>query len=218
MRRDVVLGLMAVVMVVLVVGSPYEAHACTCLAPGPVAQEFEEASAVFVGSVVEGQREERTLKLKMAIHGSWKGVDVGEVELWTAQDTAACGYPFEQGRRYIVYAAEAEGRLWASLCSRTRQLQGSEEESRVLDEVSGVEVSRGLEGGESVGSGYFSEMSCLIGEELQIEEWGCAMPLGEDITPELWLGVGERLGLACHLYGVPLVKRWRCVEPAPALR
>lgn len=220
MREQAVMILTLMIVVAAVLLGPLnEAAACTCLPPGPVEEAFERAEAVFVGTIVKAQRQERFLKMAVEVKGSWKGVDGGEVELWTAQDTAACGYPFERDAAYIIYASNNDGQLWVSLCSRSRPLVGNEEELRALDGAAGRKVV--MDGGEEpVGkqSALYPRSRCALGQEARVEEWGCALPLGPSADGERWIWAGEQMGVVCRLYGVPRVKSWRCEEPGPALR
>lgn len=59
-----------------------------------------------------------------ATEATWKGVEDGATEfaLSTRASGAACGYPFELGRSYLVYAQDNQnaGALSANLCTRTR--------------------------------------------------------------------------------------------------
>lgn len=205
-------------LIVVLFATSHEAQACSCLPPGPVAQEFERADAVFIGSIARARQEDRFFVIAMEVKSSWKGVEEGEIELRTAQDTAACGYPFEYGKAYIVYASKSDGELWASLCSRTRLLQGGEDEVRALDEVAKVKTSLECEEEASEGSELFPRAGCPLGQVVRVEEWGCALPLGEGVQQSRWIGAGEAMPAVCRLYGVPAIKRWRCESPAPALR
>ena len=52
----------------------------------------------------------------------WKGGEQTEITVSTAKSGAACGYGFEKGKKYLVYAGkEDKGKaLHVSLCGRTR--------------------------------------------------------------------------------------------------
>jgi hypothetical protein len=103
------------------------AEACSCQMPPAPAEALGQADAVFLGQVQETAVEpaddahgERSL-VTLSILRSWKGVDEPFVTVYTAHSEAACGYPFELGRRYLVYAAQsAPDALTTSLCTRTR--------------------------------------------------------------------------------------------------
>ena len=51
-----------------------------------------------------------------------------------AADAAACGFDFKPGRRYLVFASKRtlDGRWSVSLCSATREFDGSGDDARFL--------------------------------------------------------------------------------------
>jgi hypothetical protein len=56
----------------------------------------------------------------------WKGPEFTSLAVSTAQSSASCGYTFEFGRDYLVYAYGAEENLEVGLCSRTQLLADAE--------------------------------------------------------------------------------------------
>lgn len=96
--------------------------ACSCAPPPEPKKALEQAKAVFLAEVVkiETEGQERTVKLK--VERWWKGGDAGEITVSTAKSSAACGYGFEEKKKYLVYASEQakDKPLHVSLCSRTR--------------------------------------------------------------------------------------------------
>lgn len=121
---------------VLGLGFSLDAAACSCLAPGPPAQELAAADAVFSGKVVslepftEGFGK---VRVTFELAAVWKGLPEGDrVTLTTAADSATCGYPFEDGVSYLVYAYGEGDDLTATLCSRTRPLADADEDLEAL--------------------------------------------------------------------------------------
>jgi hypothetical protein len=58
---------------------------------------------------------------------------VARILVATEQHTAACGYPFEIGGEYLVYAyADDDGVLWTSICSRTTTLEMATDDLAIL--------------------------------------------------------------------------------------
>lgn len=53
----------------------------------------------------------------------YKGKPVEAIQVRTPIGGAACGFPFEVGQDYIVYAHEYKGQLHTSICSRTLPLK-----------------------------------------------------------------------------------------------
>ena len=118
------------------------ALACSCMAPGPPAEERESADAVFCGEVVAAEPTQRQtdygnlqqVRVEIALGSVWKGVPEGEtVELWTGSGGGDCGYHFEVGEDYLVYAYEGDdGSLSTGICSRTRPLADAETDLAAL--------------------------------------------------------------------------------------
>jgi hypothetical protein len=61
-----------------------------------------------------------------------------EIEIVTAMGGGDCGYPFERGIEYVVYASkDSEGRLQTSICSRTKPLAQAAEDLRYFQSRAG---------------------------------------------------------------------------------
>ena len=130
--------LAAVVVLVALPSAPASLSACTCAPPGPPQQELERADAVFSGKVESIQPAPRPeddpqwpsrLEVTLRLRAVWKGVPEGErVTVFTASQSAACGFGFEKGKKYLVYAYDAGGELTATLCSRTSLLKRADED------------------------------------------------------------------------------------------
>src|SRR5262245_24343894 len=115
-----------------------DVFACSCVRPGPPCQEYWRADAVFVGLVkakeikeeafktpdgVEVRRLDAEVRVTFTITDAFRGVTGNEVDIFTNNSSAACGYNFERDRVYIVYAYEypkGDGKFRASICSRTQ--------------------------------------------------------------------------------------------------
>ena len=55
----------------------------------------------------------------------------------TPADSAACGFDFVNGESYLVYAAERDGHLSVSSCSRTRKMSEAAVRDLVAQHTSG---------------------------------------------------------------------------------
>lgn len=131
----------------LLLALPDQASACSCADGRPPCQGVDplraSGGAVFVGTVVNitgvqkdigraGQKDLLTVayKVRLTIGEAFTVLNGKEVEVTTAGSTAACGYDFARGERYLVYAdAGSDQSLAVSLCSRTRAL------AQALDDV-----------------------------------------------------------------------------------
>lgn len=90
---------------------------------------YDGSAAVFEGFVKEvGEPQSDTpdagprRKVRMQIVSAWKGAEGEEVTVFTAADSAMCGYTFQVERSYLVYATSGAGGLEVSLCSRTKPM------------------------------------------------------------------------------------------------
>ncbi|MFQ5569324.1 MAG: hypothetical protein ACE5G0_06590 [Rhodothermales bacterium] len=122
MSRSLIVG--GVLMVGLLAAR--SAAACSCVVPPPPQEALEEATVVFVGKVLSIDREDDLfpmLRVTLWVKHPIKGFFIETIEVQTARDSAMCGFPFERGERYLVYAHEAEDALHVSLCSRTARLE-----------------------------------------------------------------------------------------------
>lgn len=62
----------------------------------------------------------------------WKGSKQRTVEITTASDEVTCGYPFEEGQEYLVYAYGKDQPFKVNICSQTRQISKADAHLRVL--------------------------------------------------------------------------------------
>jgi hypothetical protein len=125
-------------------GTIYQpAMACSCIIPGPPQQEMENASAVFTGRVVNVRApggavisSADPVLVAFEVTRIWKGPLEAQIALTTARDSASCGFEFQQGQEYIVYAYEDESGLATNLCTRTALLEAAGEDLQALGEGS----------------------------------------------------------------------------------
>ncbi len=110
---------------------PSPAEACSCMAQG-----FEEArsgaAAIFEGRVDAIEPIGGQLRVRFHVTQAWRGVEHESVELLTASNSAACGYTFEIGQHYLVYAGQDDASLTVSLCSRTARMDDASEDRQLL--------------------------------------------------------------------------------------
>jgi hypothetical protein len=158
MRRALVVAALAALWTLAFAGA---AGACTCIGPNPICQAYWNTEVVFDATVVAIQPTARTESLgdrdfvmpeklvSLTVLRGWKGIDAPSVEVVTAAQGSACGFNFEIGTRYLVFAAHrpADGRLEVSSCGRTRAFTGRGEDAEFLDSL-----SRPATGGRIFGS------------------------------------------------------------------
>jgi hypothetical protein len=139
---------------------PGEASACTCppvvLVGGKPLKNFEQnvdeafrkSSTVFAGRVLSVGRSRRNsargrnrggvsesgMTVTFRIESVWKKKMPKHVTVYTGYSDADCGFPFEVGEKYLVYAF-GEKNLLVSACSRTKVFSDAAREIGVLDRL-----------------------------------------------------------------------------------
>lgn len=111
-----------------------QVHACSCTPSGPPCQSFWQTDAVFLGTVRaktvvtaevdnETKRTAQQMSVRFLVEDVYRGLLGGnDVEIITGIGAADCGYNFEKGKRYLVYANEYQNKLRTSICTRTSLL------------------------------------------------------------------------------------------------
>jgi hypothetical protein len=134
------------------------ADACDCAPPSDVRSALERSDSVVDGTVVAIEdRYDGLRKLKVwfqwrfgssppsvtddgfavqfKIHEVWKGQVGSEVVMFTQRDEAACGYQFQPGKRYLVYARRIQNKESdeVSFCSRTVPRESANVDAEMLN-------------------------------------------------------------------------------------
>lgn len=97
--------------------------ACSCAPPPEPKKAMEGSAAVCLAEVVKIEEVDFNRTVTLKVSRWWKGGDAVELVVSTHKDSATCGYGFQKGTRYLVYAhrqGEKDKTLRVSLCSRTR--------------------------------------------------------------------------------------------------
>lgn len=132
MLRRTLIVVFLVVLAVPVVASP--SWACSCMTSGNAAQDrrdqAERADLVFTG-VAKSQRVtdegdpefegDEMIGTRFRVGKTYKGHPGRWVTVSTHVNSATCGYQFEVGRRYTVFADEQNGEYGTGLCSGTKE-------------------------------------------------------------------------------------------------
>jgi hypothetical protein len=138
--------------------TPVASMACTC-AMGS-ACHLLEGSTIFVGkveskNVADGRRPDGTVSSSMEAQAqftvleAFRGVSSRTIQVNTTEGCCMCGYHFEVGETYLVFAYEHEGKLAASSCSSTQPLANATALLRQLRSIrdgNGKATLRGLLG------------------------------------------------------------------------
>jgi hypothetical protein len=106
-------------------------HACSCLLSPTGCDRLTDADAIFLGTATSKQLgENRPVNgavssvvpslVRFSVTEAYNGVTKSEVEVATTEGCCACGYPFQVGHEYLVYAYQQEGKLTTSICTATQ--------------------------------------------------------------------------------------------------
>lgn len=103
-----------------------QVRACSCAIRPPdllANALWDDARAVFLGEpyavtpVMDAHGYVSAVQVSFRVHTSWKGATGNRLGLVTAGDEAACGFSFQAGRTYLIFAFETAEDLSAGLCS-----------------------------------------------------------------------------------------------------
>lgn len=127
-----------VLLLTLLLSLPRKSSACSCVPPPTPLVALAGSDAVFSGVVKSvtpfSTQYGKTHMVKLQVLSRWKGEMDKEIYIQTADNSAACGYPFEEGVSYIVYANLYDNFLHTGLCSRTARLEDAADDLQELDE------------------------------------------------------------------------------------
>lgn len=97
-------------------------HACSCVIPGTPVEEMEKSDAVFSGQVIEMESTPTGYVVSLEVFEFWKGDVPEEVTVQTGMGGGDCGFNFERGKNYMVYAHAAEEGYMVYSCGLTSLL------------------------------------------------------------------------------------------------
>lgn len=120
------LALVLALVTGLVVGGAGTASACSCV-PFTKAQLVENATAIFTGTVTGAsapfwpigtcaRSSADAVTYTVAVETVYKGDVAKTVTVRTAASGASCGYEFQAGKRYTVFATGTRDSLETNLC------------------------------------------------------------------------------------------------------
>jgi hypothetical protein len=140
---------------------PTPTFSCRCVWPPPPIEAAKKADLVFLGTVTEIRevfhpgdpwlvmyvkkwlgwyrhiRRPRTdLACRTEVASYLKGYAGPSIAVLTNKFAAGCGYPFQSGEEYLVYAyVTQDGDIRTGLCTRTRPADAAAEEIGQLQEA-----------------------------------------------------------------------------------
>ncbi len=113
--------------------APERSFACSCIMLDEplnkqIESAFTEANAVFSGEVVEVREsadDSYSVEVTFKTAKTWKGDALKTITISTGQNSAMCGFNFEVGKTYLVYAHGEAGKLSTTICTRTAEFKTS---------------------------------------------------------------------------------------------
>ena len=142
---------------------------CTCMTESKppdekIVEHVEEVDLIFEGFVLEthnypsakGRRlaKEEDSRMRFGFGNRlyafffaskiWKGSYRRDLVVSTLRSESMCGYPFEEGKRYLVYASIEEWGPTTSICMRTAPVAEAAKDKRKLEELF-AEISREID-------------------------------------------------------------------------
>jgi len=139
--RSVVLVLFCILLLTTVLTN--DAAACECPEGGvSICQEYWRTDVVFLGTVVgnakiainEGDYKYDQRFVRFEVVATFRGDQKAKAEIVTGLGGGDCGYRFNEGETYLVYARhnKQDQRLYTSTCTRTRPLSRAAEDLKYI--------------------------------------------------------------------------------------
>lgn len=131
LRLLILIGWLASLLLI----SPTHAYACSCLMPPGtseeqlIAMDFESSAAVFAGEVTHIQTKPTggflPVTVIFKVSEVWKGAVSDQLSVRTGMNGSDCGFGFQTGQQYLVYARDTRGILSTGICYRTALLSNA---------------------------------------------------------------------------------------------
>jgi len=105
------------------------AAACSCTGPGTPLEELAQRDAVFSGRVLFiTPVDDYDIDASILVYSVWKGTPAGVITVRTSAESAMCGFFFEVGSEYLIYANDMidPAHLWTDNCQRSVRLSQAE--------------------------------------------------------------------------------------------
>ena len=141
--KNILLFLMMAVLLAGILAWPDAAIACSCERPPGVAEELERSDAVFSGKVIAIEEKPPLLSVPsktviFEVARTWKGIEQSQVKITTGQGGGDCGFEFNMGQEYLVYAVKSNSyglnSLSTIICDRTDILSQAQGDLPLLGE------------------------------------------------------------------------------------
>jgi len=124
--------------------------ACSCVPQGSesietqVKEAYTNSTAVFIGEVVEVIKKPDSffVTVRFRVEKTWNNKESQkEITLSTGRDDGFCGYKFEVGKKYVVYADGDKNNLKTNICTRTSAFE-SNKDVAFLNKINKIKKSK----------------------------------------------------------------------------
>lgn len=127
--------LTTIASLILIIPNTNSASACMCAPRLAPIEELQRSTAVFSAKTVDinESKSGNGYDIKFDVERVWKGTFDDIAVIFTPSSGDLCGYEFEEGEKYLVYAYKSDGPLHTSICNRTTPLADAQEDLEFLD-------------------------------------------------------------------------------------
>lgn len=119
---------------------PARSDACSCIDPGSVSAGFDASGSVLEGKVLSVQHQPAAHRIttRLEVLQRWKGAPGKTVDVVTADQGSMCGFEFQRGTRYVIFAREATSPLSVSICSLSKASAAAAADIAELNRLAGA--------------------------------------------------------------------------------
>ena len=142
--------------------------------------------------------------VRFEVSQTWKGEQTNELTVYTESSGASCGYEFEQGKEYLVFASKGEGKLRTGLCSETQLLSEAQEDINSLRTEQKIPQLKIMSDTSGLRNDFYSL------EILRDDQIGPEMNITNDI-----FNINLRYGGGCGKHSFTLVWDGRLIKSIP---
>ncbi|RXT06563.1 hypothetical protein [Ammoniphilus sp. CFH 90114] len=131
------------VLLISFLSIPTAGYACSCVETPSPQVALNQADAVFVGRAENITTDNKfslgssvdPVLISFEVSTVWKGNEQNNVEVMTVSGSESCGYSFDLGKEYLVYAFKNDrGELQTNICTRTTPLSAAQDDLQALGE------------------------------------------------------------------------------------
>ncbi len=129
----------AISVLVIIFATSSQIKACSCSwNPNPPCRAYGQADLIFDGIVLAVDRVRTNTnfplrrRAKIKVLRSYKGNSESLVYVYTGDGRSDCGFKFNKGTRYLIYANSYEGFITTSKCGRNTEFKAAKEELAYL--------------------------------------------------------------------------------------